>query len=597
MASSTRSVWGRLVAGRLTSVDGDGPTPGEPTPPSFVPVSDTTRRPLTSSGADGCDALLREEPFAPSRPTFRLAVLRESEEIATEPERSTPTRAASRGRRGLTAGILALALAASVLAVGLEGPPSSPSCGSSIGPSPHPTTPLRHLFFLIKENHAFENYFATLPGVAGNPPTGTFPISYTSNQTISPYPLDGSTTADLPHDHGSLVAAVDGGRMDHFVAQAAADGYPDPNASVGYYTARQIPQYFAYAQNFTLADQFFSGILGPTLPNRLFDLAATSDGWTTDETPPPGRINVPTILDQLTARGLPWAYDYSGVETNLTPLNFPTIVGQPCALSRIQPMGDLMAQLTSPNPPAVTFLDPSHDPLYSEHPPQNVSMGAQWTAAVVNAILSSPVGASSAIFVFYDENGGYWDPVPPPVVDSLGDGVRVPLLVVSPWTPAHSVDHEQLDPAGLLRFVDQDFALPFLNARVANASPLSGFFDFSHPPRPPVLIPTPLTSAEALAGPSASVPALHPGRTGALESPFSSTTLASPLGICDPRVLPSAARYALCRRETRRSSDTESRAIAPLLRRARAEGDPWSTRSAPRSVARSSKSAWLDPIG
>ncbi len=404
--------------------------------------------------------------------------------------------------------VVAVVVASSLLALGTETPPSTLDCQNLLRPPPPATTPLHHLFFLIKENHAFENYFATFPGVIGNPAVGRFPISYTSSQTIPPFPLNVSFTQDLPHDHLSDTAAVDGGSMDHFVAQAAADGYPDPSAAVGFYTARQIPQYFAYAQNYTLGDQFFTGVLGPTVPNRLFDLAGTSDGWVSDQRPPPGAIDVPTILDQLTQAGIRWAYDYSGVETNLTPLNFPSLAGQACARAQIQPMANLSGQLTSSDAPAVTFLDPSHDPLYSEHPPQNVTMGAQWTAAVVNAILASPVGSSSAVFILYDENGGYWDPVPPPTVGALGDGLRVPLLVISPWTPAHEVNHERLDPASLLRFVDEDFGLPYLSLRVANASPLVGFFNFTQPPRPPLLVPTPLTLTEVAGGLPTTGPAI-----------------------------------------------------------------------------------------
>ncbi len=396
--------------------------------------------------------------------------------------------------------IAAIVVTSALLSISELVPAPPVLCGPTLPSAMWGPSPIRHIVFLIKENHAFENYFGTYPGVDGNPPNGTIPVAYGSSSTVSPFALRSSSTPDLPHDRPSAIRAVDGGRMDNFVAQAAADGYSDPSAAVGYYTAREIPQYFAYAQNYTLSDAFFAGVLGPTVPNRLFDLAGTSDNVTADGGPPPGLLNVPTILDELSEHALPWDYDFAGSETNLTPLYFTGLAHDDCALAHIVPIQYLPAQLNGPDPPAVLYLDPSHDPTYSEHPPQNVTLGAEWTAAILNAIFSSPVAASTVVFDFYDEYGGFWDPVAPPAVDAFGDGVRIPLIVVSPWTPAHKVVHESLDPASLLRFVDTNFGLPFLNERVASAPPLEGVFNFSSPPRSPVLVPTPLQFSQVAHG-------------------------------------------------------------------------------------------------
>ena len=417
-----------------------------------------------------------------------------------------PDRMSSSATAAILAGVIVFA---AFLGLGLSHQSAAGSCASLANPTVLATTPVKHIFLLIKENHAFENYFGTLRGATGNPPSGVFPATFGAPPTVSPFALNRSTTSDLPHDHGSLVLAVDGGRMDGFVAQAAADGFPEPTDAVGYYTAREIPQYFDLAANYSVGDEFFSGILGPTLPNRLFDLAATSENWTTDANPPAGLLTAPTILDQLSERGLPWAYDYSGTEANLTPLFFPRLADDACAHSRIQPMGNLTSQLASATPPALTFLDPSHDRLYSEHPPANVTAGADWTAAVVNQIESSRVGTTSAIFIYYDECGGFWDPVPPPAVDALGDGLRVPLTVISPWTPAGRIVHTPLDPASLLRFVDSNFGLSFLSSRVSEASPVGEFFDFSQPPRSWDPLPTTLNFT-SVTGPSAPMPVRPP---------------------------------------------------------------------------------------
>jgi phospholipase C len=351
-------------------------------------------------------------------------------------------------------------------------------------------SPVQHVFFLIKENHAFENYFGDRPGVLGFPPNGTFRTSFDSNATVSPFALNATGTPDLPHTHAAEVVDVDGGRLDDFVAEAAALGATAPDDAVGYYPPSAIAPYVAYADHYALADRFFTGVLGPTLPNRVFDLAATSGNWSSDAPPPPGTFDFPTILGQLTSAGIPWEYDYAGIPDNLAPDLIPAIAASPCDTARIVPVADLPAQLNSSTPPAVTFIDPSNDPTVSEHPDDNVTFGADWSATVVNDILESRVGPSSVIFLFFDEAGGFWDPVLPPTYGAIGDGLRVPLLVVSPWTPSGALLQATLDPAALLRFVDANWGLPFLNARVAAAPPLSGAFDFSAPPTPPLLLPT-----------------------------------------------------------------------------------------------------------
>jgi phospholipase C len=389
-------------------------------------------------------------------------------------------------RRGLAAVVVVVLLISTIAAVAyVERYPVSASPCASVNTSSAPTTtPVRHLFVIIKENHAFENYFGTYPGVVGGPPNGSFPTSFSGGGTISPFPLNATSTPDLPHDRGSEIADLNGGRNDEFVAEAALDGAAAPQDAVGYYTQAQLGDYFALAHNYTLDDMFFSGVLGPTLPNRLFDLAATSGGWTNDSNPPAANMSFPTVLGQLSAAGIPWNYDYSGSEENLTPLEIPALTNSSCSMYQIQPVASLAAQVNGSAPAAVTFIDPSHDPLYSEHPPQNVTLGAEWTLSVLQTIFESSIGSSSAAVIFWDEAGGFWDPVTPPSEPPLGDGIRIPFLVVSPWTPAGVVDHTTMDPASVLAFIDQNWGLPPLNARTAAAPSLASFFNFSRAPRP-----------------------------------------------------------------------------------------------------------------
>lgn len=388
--------------------------------------------------------------------------------------------------------VVVVATAAGVLLLPVT--PAPPPCPLP-GSAPTARSPIQHVFFLIKENHAFENYFGDLPGVIGYPPNGTFPAAFGSNATVSPFPLGVDSTPDLPHDRASELVDLDGGRNDRFVAEAAADGYSDAKDAVGYYTASQIPDYYAYAHYYTLDDMFFSGILGPTLPNRLFDLGLTGTNWTSDLPPSASAVSGPTFPGQLAAAGLPWDYFYSGSSFALPTTFVPQIAGNACLSSHVLPVGDLHAALAGTDPPAFAYIDPENDPLYSEHPPTNVTLGEEWTAAVVNEIFESPIGNTSAVFLFYDEAGGFWDPVAPPTEPPLGDGFRVPLLVLSPWSAAGAITHAVNDPANLLHWVEANWGLSPLNGRIGAAPAPTTLFNFSAPARAPLILPTPVSLA------------------------------------------------------------------------------------------------------
>jgi phospholipase C len=390
--------------------------------------------------------------------------------------------------------LVGIAVGVSVVGVAWYAAPTSArasDCTAAGGSVPHTATPLRHLFIVVKENHALENYFGDLPGVLGNPPNGSFPASFGAAPTVHPFALTGTSTPDMPHDAGSDRTDLNGGQSNLFVAVANASGDPTPQDAVGYYTAQQIPDYFAYARNFSLGDEFFTGVLGPTAPNRVFDLSAFVGSWNADSQPPANVTDKPTILDQLSAAGVGWNYDYLGASTDIAPYFFPSLTGTPCSAARLTSVSALPAQVSSTDAPSVVYLDPSNSYLYSEHPPANVTLGDRWTVAVVNTIERSPIWNSSAILLFYDENGGFWDPVVPPITSTGSDGFRVPFLVISPWTPVGRICSEPLDPATVLHFIDYNWGLPPLNERVATAPLLSScFLNFTSPTRPPLVLPT-----------------------------------------------------------------------------------------------------------
>ncbi|MCI4358603.1 MAG: hypothetical protein L3J99_06210 [Thermoplasmata archaeon] len=387
----------------------------------------------------------------------------------------------ARGPPGLPAlvvGIAAILVVAAFTVPDKVGPP----CGTS--GTRDTSTPIRHVFILVQENHAFENYFGDFPGVIGYPPNGSFPLSFTGAQTVSPFPLGSNSTPDYEHDRAAELVDWNQGRNNLFVAEAAHAALAYPQGTLGYYTRAQLAGYYSLAESYGLGDRFFSGVLGPTAPNRVFDITGYSgNGWYTDSPPPPNLTARPTILTQLSEYGVPWAYDYAGAPQNLAPDYFSSITGDRCSTSRIVSASNLSSQLALPTVPSVVYLDSSNSPTVSEHPAQNISVGEAWTLGNIDAILKSRVASSSLILLFYDEAGGFWDPVPPPMTSTGLDGFRVPFLVISPWTPAHTVCATVLDPASVLHFIDMNWMLPDLNPRIASAASLGCFLHFESAPR------------------------------------------------------------------------------------------------------------------
>ena len=124
----------------------------------------------------------------------------------------------------------------------------------------------------------------------------------------------------------------------------------------------------------------------------------------------------------------------------------------------------------------------------SEHPPASVCVGENWTVEQINAIMLGSNWESTAIFLTWDDFGGFYDHVSPPVVDNFGFGPRVPFLVISPWAKPGFIDHTALEFSSVLKFIEERFDLDALTARDQDAADLVDAFDFKHGPRAPVIL-------------------------------------------------------------------------------------------------------------
>jgi phospholipase C len=352
---------------------------------------------------------------------------------------------------------------------------------------------INHIIVIMMENHSFDNYFGTYPGANGLPNNVCLPISKGSNQCVHPYHFNSTTlSGDLCHDWNCAHIAYDKGKMDGFV-------YADKGSalSMGYFDYRQIPYYWDYASQFVLLDNYFSSLMGPTTPNRMYLLAGQSGGITSDVNLLPNRsaytFYFKFIGDELNTKGITWKY-YSGFPDFFNGFNplpaFSEFKTNASMWKHLAYDRQFFIDIAQGNLPHVAFVTPQSDQC-SEHPPYDVTCGQNFVVRVVNAVMQSRYWNSSAIFVTWDEYGGFYDHVPPPQVDKFGYGFRVPLLIISPYARQGFIDHKVADHTSILKFIETIFSLPPLTQRDASASNLMEAFDFSQPPRPPLVLPGP----------------------------------------------------------------------------------------------------------
>ncbi|MGO9308269.1 MAG: phospholipase C [Spirochaetia bacterium] len=337
-----------------------------------------------------------------------------------------------------------------------------------------------HGLILMQENHSFDNYFSSFPGTDSLPPDF-------SEEGAARFHLPSPTTPNLPHAARTVQAATNGGKMDHFVS---AEGSAD---TLGYYDSRDIPNYWALAKRFTLADRFFSSFAGPTLPNHLFAVAAQSPGVDRNlYRPPGGGFGFASLPDELDEAGVSWKC-YIGKKDPrhfdaLNPLaGFPSLL-RAAGETRLAATGELFKDIASGTLPSVAWTFPS--PEESEHPPFDVRIGMWYVTAVVNALMKSSSWQNTVLVVTWDEYGGFFDHVPPPTRNGTMLGPRVPALIVSPYARPGFVDHTPYDFSSILRYVEDLFGVPALTAWDRDAASIAGALDSTpHPELPLDLAP------------------------------------------------------------------------------------------------------------
>jgi phospholipase C len=394
-------------------------------------------------------------------------------------------------------------------------------------PNPQLNQNVNHIIFMIQENRSFDHYFGHLnayrvrqglpadvdgaPSDASNPAAngvGTvapFHLTTQCVEKLSPSWNETHTDINATNPPTSTLGPTP---MDGFVKTAAKfatdTGLSDTQGlrSMGYFDEREIPFYYFMATQFATSDRWFSPVPSRTQPNRMFAIAASSDGLVY---PPKTGTDRLTIFDVLQKAGVSWRVYAVGLRAS-TLEAFPIFDAHP---EGVVPMSQFFSDVASGSLPSVAFIDTGFENGEDEHPPAPIQPGAAQVARFVNALMSSPSWKDSVFILTFDEGGGFYDHVPPmPTVnpdgikpqdllptDIQGDftfsGFRVPVIVISPFSKAHYVSHLPMDYTAILKLIETRFSLPNLTARDASQPDMSTeFFDFEgapwrNPPRPP----------------------------------------------------------------------------------------------------------------
>ncbi len=372
--------------------------------------------------------------------------------------------------------------------------------------------PVDHIVVLMQENRTADHYLGLLnafgqPGYEAEPATGNPDPTNPMGPAIVPFHQTSyCEVADLNHSWNGTHAEYNNGAMDGFTA-ANVDPVLDPKGSraMGRYDQTDLPFYYGLYNTFATGDRYFSSVLSQTFPNRLYLLAGTSFGHIRNDFGPFTQKSIFELLDQHFATWKIYAAQYPLAYGSL----FFKYVNDRFA-QHVFPMSQYYADAAAGTLPNVSFVDPIllDKPRIEndEHPPSNIQVGQKFVADVMNGLMASPNWSSSAMFLTYDEHGGFYDHVAPPAApapDNIapmlqpGDavagfdryGIRVPVVVVSPFARSHFVSHVVHDHTSILRFIEYRFGLPALTQRDAQADPMLEFFDFANPPfmTPPAL--------------------------------------------------------------------------------------------------------------
>ena len=413
---------------------------------------------------------------------------------------------------------------------------------------------IKHIVIIMQENRAFDSYFGTYPGADGIPMKNGVPLESVpdpaTGKNVMPYHDSNDKNQGGPHGAVDAVADIDNGKMDGFVAEQEKGknanltliqelygaGTQVPGV-MGYHDRREIPNYWEYADNFVLQDKMFEPVASWILPMHLYMVSE----WSAKSANlnPMSSVNEIALPVQPTnqtralyswtdltylmyKKNVSWAYyldegyepdteDDSMVAPPVpqkatvpgiwNPLPWFETVRQDKQVRNVQSLGNFFNATKNNTLPSVVWIIPNS--ADSEHPPALVSRGQTYTTSIINAIMESSEWNSTAIFLAWDDWGGFYDHVVPTKVDENGYGLRVPALVISPYAKSGYIDHQILSFDAYNKFIEDDFLnseridpltdqrpdpRPDVRENATELGDLRNDFDFNQTPRAPLIL-------------------------------------------------------------------------------------------------------------
>ena len=352
-----------------------------------------------------------------------------------------------------------------------------------------PKRSLETLVICSQENRSFDHYFGFAPWVGGyGVPAGW---SQPDGQGGVVYPSHFLThrTPDVSHSWTAMHREWNGGKNDGFYTT-------DGQFAMGYYTGDDLPYYYDLFESSTLCANFFCSVMGPTYPNRYYQVAATAGGITTNGVYGFGVFDYPMILDLLENAGVSWAVydlgqdDVDAGESDNVFVFWKRFANDPRARRTLV---DYLNDAQTGRLPQVSFIIPSFTLEQDEHPPADITVGMTMQQQLIGALQASPQWPRAAYILTYDESGGFFDHVPPKQLDAYGLGFRVPTWVVSPLAKPRHLEPKLYEHASVLKLIEKVFGLPTLgsvNRRFDRSTPGGSDYEAAAgkptgPPAPP----------------------------------------------------------------------------------------------------------------
>jgi len=384
--------------------------------------------------------------------------------------------------------------------------------------------PIKHIVVVVKENHTFDNYFGSFPGAEGTTTCkksdgSTFPCPHAPN----------FTSHDLSHAHSAGLVDYNNGKMDGWDLPGSSSGTNTDNLAYAQYTEQDIPNYWQYAKHYTLADHFFSEMIGPSFPGHLAVLAGQA-GWALGnpdaipywgcDQPPATRIeiqdqktcttkqifpcfDIPTVPDILPA-GVNWKFygsNFYVLNEIWSMFNGVKSIRNGPGWQNVVNVSQFETDIDNKTLPAVSWL--VNQDLNGEHPGipgEGICNGENWTVKKLNKLMASEYWKDTVVFFTMDDFGGWYDHVPPPrkygcdPAAPYGLGFRLPLIIMSPYSKPGFIFKEVAEHASIPKFIGKVFgATKTLHdldpaAQDAQANDLMNAFDFNQAPLVPLIL-------------------------------------------------------------------------------------------------------------